>query len=152
MPRREGTAFEPGRARDRERKRAAGASATGVMENRFDAHAAPSGSLFVTGGMSWAMMLLRGRARPRMPLKSGARGSDWTSLTAAGDGGEMRDSTSRVHVHTERLVIDGIAAQRHIIPNYGPRGRTFKVGDGEVFPSRTRPAGIVQATFGKATT
>lgn len=66
------------------------------MEKRFDAHAAPSGSLFVTGGMSWAMMLLRGRARPRMPLKLGARGSASTSLAAAVERGEVRESTCRV--------------------------------------------------------
>lgn len=68
IPSRDGTVEEPGRSRDRERKRAAGAEETGVIENRLDAQAAPSGALVVTGGMSSAMMELRGRARPRMPL------------------------------------------------------------------------------------
>ena len=55
----------------------------GVMENRLDAHAAPSGALDVTGGTFWAMMLFNGSARPRIPLKSGASGSSSTSDAAA---------------------------------------------------------------------
>lgn len=53
------------------------------MEKRLDAQAAPSGLLLVTGGISYAMMEFRGSARPRMPLKSGARASFWTLFTAA---------------------------------------------------------------------
>ena len=52
-----------------------GAFSVGVMEKRFDAHAAPSGSFVVTGGISEAVIEFKGRARPRMPLKLGARGS-----------------------------------------------------------------------------
>ncbi len=83
MPSSESTASEPGRERDKERNRAAGACDVGVMENKLYAHAAPSGALDVTGGISWAMMLFNGSARPRMPLKSGARGSSSTSEAAA---------------------------------------------------------------------
>ena len=56
----------------------------GVIEKRFEAHAAPSGLLFVTGGMVVAMIELRGKAMPRIPLNFGPRGSCWTSLAAAG--------------------------------------------------------------------
>ena len=83
MPSRESTASEPGRESDKDRKRAAGACDVGVIENRLDAHAAPSGALDVTGGTFWAMMLFNGSARPRIPLKSGASGSSSTSDAAA---------------------------------------------------------------------
>lgn len=83
MPSNEGIRSEPGRERERERKREEGAFSTGVMEKRLDAHAAPSGELFVTGGIFVAMMELRGSARPRMPLKSGVRGSSVTLVAAA---------------------------------------------------------------------
>lgn len=55
----------------------------GVIEKRLEAHAAPSGVLFVTGGIVDAIIELRGRARPRMPLKSGARVSSDTLVAAA---------------------------------------------------------------------
>lgn len=56
---------------------------TGVREKRLDAQAAPSGLLFVTGGISDAMMEFRGGAKPKIPLKSGARASLSTSSAAA---------------------------------------------------------------------
>lgn len=43
------------------------------MENRLETQGAPSGLL--PSGISAAMMELRGRARPRTPLKLGANGS-----------------------------------------------------------------------------
>lgn len=45
MPRREGTAFEPGRSKVNERKRASGAADAGVSLNIFDGRTAPSGLL-----------------------------------------------------------------------------------------------------------
>lgn len=84
IPSAEDTRSEPGRERERERKREAGALSTGVMEKRLEAHAAPSGLLLVTGGMVEAMMELRGRAIPRIPLNLGPRGSFCTLLAAAG--------------------------------------------------------------------
>jgi hypothetical protein len=77
MPSNDGILFEPGRSREMERKRAAGASEAGVIPNRFEGKAAPSGVFPITGGICWAMMELRGRARPRTPLKEDDRGSDW---------------------------------------------------------------------------
>jgi hypothetical protein len=55
----------------------------GVREKRLDAQAASSGSLFVTGGISDAIMEFRGRANLRIPLKLGARSSFSTSSAAA---------------------------------------------------------------------
>lgn len=83
MPNNAGTRFEPGRERERERKREEAADEVGVMEKRFDAHAAPSGELSVTGGMRDAMTLFKGRARPRRPLKVEERGSLVTDVAAA---------------------------------------------------------------------
>ena len=54
-----------------------------MREKRLDAQAAPSGLLFVTGGISVAMIEFRGRAKPKMPLKLGARPSFSTSFAAA---------------------------------------------------------------------
>lgn len=53
------------------------------MPNRLEVNVAPSGLLFVTGGIVCAMMLLRGRARPKMPSKSSCRGSLSTEVAAA---------------------------------------------------------------------
>ena len=64
-------------------KREEAADVVGVMEKRFDAHAAPSGELPVTGGMREAMTLFNGRARPRRPLKVEERGSFVTDVAAA---------------------------------------------------------------------
>ena len=83
MPRTAGIVFEPGRERARERKRDEGAVDIGVREKRLDAQAAPSGLLFVTGGISEAIMEFRGRANPRIPLKLGARSSFSTIFAAA---------------------------------------------------------------------
>jgi len=87
IPRREGIRFDPGRERDKERNREAGALEVGVIEKRFDAHAAPSGVLLVTGGMVSAMIELSGRARPRIPLKLEERGSSITLVAAAKEQG-----------------------------------------------------------------
>jgi hypothetical protein len=38
------------------------------MPKRLEENEAPSGSLFVTGGIIVEIMELRGRARPRIPL------------------------------------------------------------------------------------
>ena len=82
IPRTEGMRSEPGRPKAKERKRAPGACETGVIPNRFDAQAAPSGLLPTTGGIELAMRELSGKARPRIPLKFGLRGSSSTLLTA----------------------------------------------------------------------
>ena len=82
MPRRAGIVSEPGRERVRERKRDDGAVDIGVREKRLDAQAAPSGLLFVTGGISDAIMEFRGGASPRTPLKLGAR-SSFSTISAA---------------------------------------------------------------------
>lgn len=74
--------MELGRARDMERKRA-GARLEGVMEKRFEAQAAPSGALLVSGGIVSATMELSGGARPRIPVRTGERGSLDTATTAA---------------------------------------------------------------------
>ena len=55
----------------------------GVREKRLDAQAAPSGLLFVTGGISDAIIEIRGGAKPKIPLKLGARFSFSTSSAAA---------------------------------------------------------------------
>jgi hypothetical protein len=83
MPRRDGSRSEPGRSRTKEKKCAEGAWETGVMPKRFDEKEAPSGLLFVTGGMICEIMELRGRARPRIPSKSLFRGSPLTVVAAA---------------------------------------------------------------------
>lgn len=87
MPRREGVRSDPGREREREKNRAAGANSLGVIEKRLEPNAAPSGSLEVTGGTATAMTELRGNARPRMPLNFGERGSLAMSFAAAILGG-----------------------------------------------------------------
>jgi hypothetical protein len=53
------------------------------MPKRLEEQEAPSGLLFVTGGMIWEMTELRGSARPRIPLKSGLRASELTIVAAA---------------------------------------------------------------------
>lgn len=62
-----------------------GAFSTGVILNKLLAHAAPSGSLVVTGGRFWAITLLSGRARPRRPWKLRERGSLSMVVPAAGE-------------------------------------------------------------------
>src|SRR5258708_2977395 len=68
-------ASEPGRERESERNLAPGAVESGVIVNRLDANAAPSGLLPVDGGMLRAIMGLRGSARPRTPTNLDSRGS-----------------------------------------------------------------------------
>lgn len=83
IPRTAGIVSEPGRERARERKRDDGAVDIGVREKRLDAQAAPSGLLFVTGGISNAIREFRGGAKPRTPLKLGASSSFSISSAAA---------------------------------------------------------------------
>lgn len=83
MPSCAGIALDPGRDRVNERKRAEGADPTGVMPNRLEVNGAPSRPFPVTGVMECAIREFEGRARPRMPLNSCSRGSDWTFVAAA---------------------------------------------------------------------
>jgi hypothetical protein len=83
IPRSDGIASEPGRAKVREKNGCDGAVEAGVMEKRFEENGAPSGLLFSAGGIDCSMTELRGRARPRMPVKSELRGSSDTVLAAA---------------------------------------------------------------------
>lgn len=78
IPKRAGVWLDPGRESESEKKRAAGAEEAGVMPKRLEAKAAPSGVLFVPGVISRAILELRGKARPRMPSKLEARGSEAT--------------------------------------------------------------------------
>jgi hypothetical protein len=71
------------RSKEMEIKGAAGASEAGVILNRFEGKAAPSGAFPITGGICWAMMELRGGARPRIQTKEGDRDSDRTTSAAA---------------------------------------------------------------------
>lgn len=64
-------------------KRGEGAAVDGEELNRLDAKTAPSGESDVVGGSCWAMMELRGSARPRMPSNSYSRGSESTVVAAA---------------------------------------------------------------------
>lgn len=94
----------------------------GVREKRLDAQAAPSGLLFVTGGISDAIMEFRGRANPRIPLKLGARLSFSTSSAAAKHkirqwgltGGEKGKENN-----TKCLIVNGVSAYRNFVPNNG---------------------------------
>lgn len=83
MPSSAGNRSDPGRERTNERKCAEGASETGVRPKRLEENEAPSGRLLVTGGIACAMIELRGRARPKMPLKLYERGSASTDAAAA---------------------------------------------------------------------
>jgi len=84
MPSKEGMSVKPGRSSEIERKREEGPVEAGVIPNRFEGNAAPSGLLPVTGGISCAIMEFRGRARPRTPSNDSDRGSAWTTSAAAG--------------------------------------------------------------------
>jgi hypothetical protein len=83
MPNSDGTALDPGRAREIEKKRDEGAEEAGVMPKRLEENGAPSRPFPVTGVMACAMREFRGRARPRMPLNSCSRGSESTLIAAA---------------------------------------------------------------------
>lgn len=74
--------LEPGRDRARERKRDAGADPAGVMPNILEVNGAPLRPFPLVGVMG-AITESEGRARPRMPLNSCSRGSDWTLVAAA---------------------------------------------------------------------
>jgi len=82
MPSSDGTAVDPGREREREKKRDEGADEAGAMPKRLEENGAPSRPSPVTGVMVCAMREFRGRARPRMPLKSCSRGSESTLVAA----------------------------------------------------------------------
>ena len=60
-----------------------------MIPNKLEENVAPSGLLFVTGGICCAMMLLRGSERPRTPSKSCWRGSSSTEKAAAVGGHKM---------------------------------------------------------------
>ena len=104
-------------------KREEAADVVGVMEKRFDAHAAPSGELPVTGGMRDAMTLFNGRARPKRPLNVEERGSFVTDVAAAVFLGVVgwidwkcgEDKRTR----TKRLTVNGIPANGNCIPDDG---------------------------------
>ena len=83
MPSSDGTALDPGRERESERNRDAGAVSTGVIPKRLEGNAAPSGPFPSTGGICSAMIELRGSARPRMPSNSYSSGSESTLVAAA---------------------------------------------------------------------
>jgi hypothetical protein len=92
-----------------------------VREKRLDAQAAPSGLLFVTGGISNAIMEFRGRANPRIPLKLGARSSLPTSTAAAKHKIRQRrlPGGKKGKENTKCLIIDGVSANRNFVPNNG---------------------------------
>ncbi len=83
MPSCDGTALDPGRDRESEKKRDGGADPAGVMPNMLEANEAPSRPFPDTGVMDCAISEFEGRARPRMPLNSCSRGSDSTLVAAA---------------------------------------------------------------------
>jgi len=89
MPSCDGTALDPGRERESEKKRDDGAEMAGVMPKRLEENGAPSRLFPVTGVITCAMRELTGRARPRMPLNPCSRGSEST-LVAAARGRGMR--------------------------------------------------------------
>jgi hypothetical protein len=90
MPSSDGTALDPGRERESERNRDAGAESTGVMLKRLEVNGAPSGPFPSMGGICWAMIELRGSARPRMPSNSYSSGSESTLVAAARRGQRER--------------------------------------------------------------
>ena len=83
MPSCDGMVLDPGRDRLNEKKRDGGADPTGVMPNRLEVNGAPPRPFPVTGATEGVMRESEGRARPRMPLNSCSRGSDWTLVAAA---------------------------------------------------------------------
>jgi hypothetical protein len=83
MPSSDGTALDPGREREREKKRDEGAELAGVIPRRLDENGAPSRPFPITGVMECAIRESRGRARPRTPLNSCSRGSESTLVAAA---------------------------------------------------------------------
>jgi hypothetical protein len=97
MPSSDGTALDPGREREREKKRDEGAKLAGVMPRSFEENGAPSRLLPFTGVMECAMRESRGSARPRTPLNSYSRGSESTLVAAAveKDGSRKRGESDR---------------------------------------------------------
>jgi hypothetical protein len=83
MPSCDGTAVDPGRERESEKKRDEGAEPAGVMPKRLEENGAPSRPFPVVGIISSAIRELAGRARPKMPLNPCSRGSESTLVAAA---------------------------------------------------------------------
>lgn len=83
MPSCDEMALDPGRDRAREKKRDGGADAAGVMPNILEVNGAPLRLFPVVGVMEGAITESDGSARPRIPLNSCSRGSDWTFVAAA---------------------------------------------------------------------
>lgn len=84
MPRSDGTALDPGRERESERNRDAGAAPTGVTPKRLELKGAPSWPFPSVGAICCEMIELRGSARPRIPSNSYSSGSESTLVAAAG--------------------------------------------------------------------
>jgi hypothetical protein len=83
MPSIDGTAFDPGRSRESEKKRDEGANPAGVIPKRLEDNGAPSRTFPSVGAIDCAMTEFKGRARPRMPLNSCSSGSETTLVAAA---------------------------------------------------------------------
>jgi hypothetical protein len=83
MPSIDGTAVDPGRESESEKKRDEGANPAGVIPKRLEENGAPSRPLPSVGAIAFAMMEFKGRARPRIPLNSCSRGSETTVVAAA---------------------------------------------------------------------
>jgi hypothetical protein len=110
----------------------------GVMEKRFEAHAAPSGLLFVTGGMVVAMIELRGKAMPRIPLNFGPRGSFCTVSAEAGVHiMKLGEEKAEKLKHTKSLIVDCITPHSHLVPYNRPLNRSLEVGDVEILIRRS---------------
>lgn len=130
IPRSDGIASEPGRAKVREKNGCEGAVEAGVMENRFEENDAPSGLLFVVGGIVCSMIELRGRARPRIPSKSKLRGSLDTVLTAAVNVDED-NVTKNYRKQTQCLILHTVCSKLDCIPYYGPANGSGEISDGK---------------------
>ena len=137
MPRSDGMALDPGRARESERKRDEGAEIAGEMPKRLDANGAPSRPFPVTGVICCAMTELRGRARPRMPLNSCSRGSESTLVAEARQSRVNKEGGLGVmKVRTQSLVIDGVWTNLHFIPVYRSTRLAGEVCDLKIRPRR----------------
>lgn len=114
----------------REKNGCEGAVEAGVMENRFEENDAPSGLLFVVGGIVCSMIELRGRARPRIPSKSKLRGSLDTVLTAAVNVDED-NVTKNYRKQTQCLILHTVCSKLDCIPYYGPANGSGEISDGK---------------------
>ena len=132
MPSCAGMALDPGRDRVKERKRAEGADPTVVMPNRLEVNGAPSRPFPVTGVMECAIREFEGRARPRMPLNSCSRGSDWMFVAAAVSMCQQKWGVKDYRCCTKSLVADGVPSKLHLIPVYRTAHVTGEVLDRKV--------------------